>query len=365
MKVRISPLSDYYREMRVEIDDKLREVMEKGYFILGSEVTAFEREFAAYTGSKHCIGVGTGLDALILSLRASGIGVGDEVIVPSNTYVATWIAATAVGGTLVPVEPDSRTYNIDPQRVEERITRRTRAIIVVDLYGQPADVDPILEVARQHDLQVIDDAAQSHGALYRGRKVGGHVPTCAFSFYPTKNLGAFGDGGGVTTDDPELAQKIRELRNYGTRERYVSASIGTNSRLDEIQAAILRLKLKHLDAWNSRRRDVATEYLSSIENPKVTLPYVPDFAVPVWHQFVIRSPQRDRLQQYLNERGVETLVHYPVPPHLQPAYSSLSFREGSFPLAEALAKEVLSIPIGQFMTPEETSYVTDTVSGFA
>lgn len=339
--------------------------MERGTYILGSEVRDFEKEFAEYTGSRFCIGVGNGLDALSLMLQAYGISSGDQVIVPANTYIATWLAVTKVGATPVPVEPDPRTYNINPQKVKGAITEKTKAIMLVDLYGQPADADPIRELAGNLGIRVLDDAAQSHGARYRGRTVGSHVDACAFSFYPTKNLGAFGDGGAVTTNDPEIAETISELRNYGTREKYVSERVGTNSRLDELQAALLRVKLRHLERWNAKRREIAAKYLSVIGDDEIVAPYVPDFVTPCWHQFVLRTRKRNDLMAFLKKREIGSIVHYPVPPHLQPAYGFMQLRTGSFPLSESLANEVLSIPVNPFMNETEVDYVIQSIQEFS
>lgn len=339
-----------YAELKVELDAAYHEVMDSGWYLLGAQLEAFEREFAAYIGVKHCIGVGNGLDALHLSLLAMDLKAGDEVIVPSNTYIATWLAASYAGAMPVPVEPDPRTYNLDPNAIEAAITPRTRAIIPVHLYGQPADMDPILAIARKYNLRVLEDAAQSHGALYKGQRVGGFGDAAGWSFYPGKNLGAFGDGGAVTTNDDELAERIRMLRNYGSRVKYVNEVQGFNSRLDEIQAAMLRVKLRHLDEWNARRRAIAAMYLEALEGTQLVLPYVPLWAGPAWHLFVVRSTQRERLHQQLHLAGIATLIHYPIPPHMQAAYKQRDIREGSLPIAEAIHREVLSLPIGPHLS---------------
>jgi dTDP-4-amino-4,6-dideoxygalactose transaminase len=290
--------------------------------------------------------VGNGLDALTLALRALGIGPGDEVIVPSNTYIATWLAVSAVGATPVPVEPDQATYNIDPTLIPASITSRTKALLPVHLYGQPADLDPIQAIARQHNLAVVEDAAQAHGARYKGRRIGAHGDVVCWSFYPGKNLGALGDGGAVTTNDPELADRIRVLRNYGSRVKYVNEVKGFNSRLDPIQAAVLRVKLRVLDEWNARRRGIALQYLEVLAGSGLVLPQVLELAEPVWHLLVVRHPERDALVKRLNEAGMGTLIHYPVPPHLQQAYVEMGLGVGAFPLAEQMANEILSLPIG-------------------
>jgi len=323
-------------------------VLHSGWYILDQEVKAFEQEFAAYCGVKHCIGVGNGLEALHLILRAVEIGPGDEVIVPANTYIATWLAVTYAGATPVPVEPDVRTYNIDPNRIEEAITPRTRAILPVHLYGQPADMDPILEIAGHHGLKVIEDAAQAHGATYKGKRTGSLGDAAGFSFYPGKNLGALGDGGAVTTNDDILADKVRVLRNYGSHKKYFNEVRGFNSRLDELQAAFLRVKLKNLDAWNEKRKRVAACYLRELAaKPELILPFIPDWAEPVWHLFVVRTEGRDGFQQHLKAQGIETMIHYPVPPHKQDAYAELNDR--SYPITEEIHRTILSLPMGPTM----------------
>jgi dTDP-4-amino-4,6-dideoxygalactose transaminase len=356
-------LKTLYLEIKDELDTTWSRVMETGWYILGSELEAFEREFADFCGVKHCIGVGNGLDALHLILRAMEIGTGDEVLVPANTYIATWLAVTYAGATPIPVEPDERTYNIDPNRIEEAITHRTRAILPVHLYGQPADMDAILDIARRHSLKVIEDAAQAHGARYKGKRTGGLGDAAGFSFYPGKNLGAFGDGGAVTSNDNDLAERVRILRNYGSQVKYNHEVKGFNSRLDELQAAFLRVKLHHLEEWNERRCKIADLYLaelSPIDN--LILPYVPSWANPVWHLFVIRTKMRDFLQQYMEAKGIQTLIHYPIPPHHQNAYQELS--NLALPISERLHNEVLSLPISPVMTDEDTRYVTRVLSHF-
>jgi dTDP-4-amino-4,6-dideoxygalactose transaminase len=347
MNVPFLDLKAPHIELRAELDAAWHRVMSSGWFILGEEVEAFEREFAAYCQAKHCVGVANGLEALHLILRAYGIGPGDEVIVPANTYIATWLAVTQAGATPVPVEPVPETHNIDPARVAAAITPRTRAIMVVHLYGQPADMDPINALARERGLKVIEDCAQAHGARYRSRRTGALGDAAGWSFYPGKNLGALGDGGAVTTDDPSLAERIRVLRNYGSRVKYHNEVVGFNSRLDELQAALLRVKLERLDDWNERRRKVAAHYLQALAGiPELILPVVPAWAEPVWHLFVVRRPRRDAFQQTLTDRGIGTMIHYPIPPHRQAAYASLGLEEGRFPMSEQLAREVLSLPMG-------------------
>ena len=337
-------------------------VIQSGSYVLGSEVSAFEGEFADYCGVKHCIGVGNCLDALHLILRGYGIGEGDEVIVPSNTYIATWLAVNYAGATPVPVEPDVRTYNLDPLRIEAKITKRTRAIMAVHLYGQAADMDGINDVAARHGLKVIEDAAQAHGARYKGLKAGNLGDAAGFSFYPGKNLGALGDAGAVTTNDARLAEQVRLLRNYGSKIKYHNELKGFNSRLDELQAAFLREKLKVLDQQNDQRRTVAAQYLQALARVDgIVLPGVPAWAEPVWHLFVIRHPQRDRLMKLLAEKGIGSLIHYPYPPHLQPAYADMGLQQGALPISELIHREVVSLPMWPGMSRAQVETVADAV----
>lgn len=359
MNIPFLDLNAQHEELRTELQAAFDRVFNSGWYILGNEVEQFEQEFAAYCEASQCIGVGNGLDALHLILRAYGIGTGDEVIVPSNTYIATWLAASYAGATPVPVEPDERTYNIDPALIEAAITPRTRAIIAVHLYGQPADMDAINAIASKHNIKVIEDAAQAHGARYKGRRVGALGDAAGFSFYPGKNLGALGDGGAVTTNDPELADKVRVLANYGSHVKYHNDVKGYNSRLDELQAAFLREKLKKLDEWNKWRKVIAAEYLRALAGIKAVLPHIPEWADPVWHLFVIRSQQRDRLQKKLGEAGIGTMIHYPIPPHLQGAYREAGLGEGSFPVSERIHREVLSLPIGPHLNKLQLKSVID------
>lgn len=335
-----------YLELKPEIDAAVARVLDSGWYILGEEVEAFEAEWAAYCQAKHAVGVGNGLDALHLALLALGVGAGDEVIVPSNTYIATWLAVSAVGARPVPVEPDPATHNIDPARIEAAVTPATRVLLPVHLYGQPADLDPIHALAAKYGLNVVEDAAQAHGARYKGRRIGGHGDLVCWSFYPGKNLGALGDAGAVTTNNAVLADRIRVLRNYGSRVKYVNEVQGVNSRLDPIQAAVLRVKLNHLDEWNDRRRAIAMIYSEKLQDTDLVLPRVPDWADPVWHLYVVRSAGRDMLQKRLADNGIGTLIHYPIPPHMQHAYADLNFPADALPLARRLAGEVLSLPIG-------------------
>ena len=354
-----------YLELKQELDEAIARVVSSGWFIGGGEVDQFEAEYATYCGADYAVGVANGLDALHLALRAMDVGPGDEVIVPSNTYIATWLAVSQCGATPVPVEPDPRTYNIDPALIEAAITPRTKVILPVHLYGQPADMDPILAVARKHGLSVLEDGAQAHGARYKGKRIGTHGDAVTWSFYPGKNLGAMGDGGAVTTNDPQIADRIRVLRNYGSRVKYVNEVQGYNSRLDPLQAAILRVKLAKLDEWNVRRMAIAQRFHKDLASCGLTLPHVPDWAEPVWHLFVVQHPQRDALQQALTDAGVGSLIHYPIPPHLQQAYASVGWREGAFPLAERMADQVLSLPMGPAMGEAELTGVVRAVQSAA
>ena len=350
MKIPFLDLKAGYLELQPEIDAAIKRVLNSGWYILGSEIEAFEAEFASYCEANYCIGVANGLDALHLSLLALEVKPGDEVIVPSNTYIATWLAVSQCGAIPVPVEPDPLTYNVDPTRIEAAITDRTKVILPVHLYGQPADMDPILAIAKKHDLRVLEDGAQAHGARYKDKRIGAHGDIVAWSFYPGKNLGAYGDGGAITTNDPELADRINVLRNYGSRVKYVNDVLGFNSRLDPLQAAALRVKLKVLDEWNARRSNIAECYSDELKNIGLLLPLIPEWAKPVWHLYVVQHPQRDNLQKQLGEADIGTLIHYPIPPHLQAAYAKLGFSKGDLPIAERIHQNVLSLPIGPHLT---------------
>ena len=349
-------------ELRAEIDAAIDRVISSGWYVLGPEVEAFETEYAAYCEAEHCVSLANGLDALHLALRAMDVGPGDEVIVPSNTYIATWLAVSQCGATPVPVEPVEATYNLNPALIEAAITPRTNVIMPVHLYGQPADMDPILATARKHGLRVLEDAAQAHGALYKGRRIGAHGDVVAWSFYPGKNLGALGDGGAITTNDPELADRVRVLRNYGSRVKYVNEVQGYNSRLDPIQAAVLRVKLKHLNEWNARRTALAKQYMEGLAKSALVLPHVPGWADPAWHLFVVRSKQRDALQKRLTQGGIGTLIHYPIPPHQQKAYASAAWSGIEFPLATRMADEVLSLPMGPQLAASDVALVVDGIT---
>jgi dTDP-4-amino-4,6-dideoxygalactose transaminase len=361
MSVPFLDLGATYRELRQELDAATARVLESGWYVGGTEIAEFETEWASYCEATHCVGTGNGLDALILALKACDIGPGHEVIVPSNTFIATWLAVSAVGAKVCPIEPDPRTHNLDPVLIAGAISSHTRAIIPVHLYGQPADLDSILSIARKHGLRVIEDAAQAHGALYKGRRIGSHGDVVCWSFYPGKNLGAFGDAGAVTTNDSILASRIRCLGNYGSTQKYVNIDKGMNSRLDAIQAAILRVKLRHLDRWTERRRDIANLYGAALKNLELQLPWVPSWATPVWHLFVIKSKKRNQLREELARSGIQTLIHYPIPPHLQEAYRDHNLTSSDFPLATSLADEVFSLPIGPHLSESDCRYVIDAV----
>lgn len=361
MTVPFLDLKASYEELKDEIDAAVARVLASGWYIGGPEVTDFEEQFAGYTEASHCVGVANGLDALHLALRALGIGAGDEVIVASNSYIATLLAISMVGATPVMVEPVLATHNLDPRMVEQAITPRTKAVLPTHLYGLPADLSPLLDICNAHDLALVEDAAQAHGARYKERPIGGHGHVVCWSFYPSKNLGALGDAGAITTNDPELADRVRTLGNYGSHKRYVNEVRGVNSRLDPLQAAVLSVKLRHLDQWNARRRETAAFYLDRLSGTDLILPHVPEWADPAWHLFVVRSPERERLQAKLAEAGVQTIIHYPIPPHLQQAYADLRLKTGSLPIAERLASEVLSLPIGPHLTAQQAEQVVEAV----
>ncbi|QWC57952.1 aminotransferase class I/II-fold pyridoxal phosphate-dependent enzyme [Erythrobacter sp. 3-20A1M] len=364
MTVPFLDLGAAYRELQVDIDSAVSRVLASGWYVLGPEVDAFEAEWADFCDAKQAVGVGNGLEALILALRALEVGPGDEVLVPSNTYIATWLAISAVGAYPVPVEPNLETYNIDPGLIEAAITPATKAILPVHLYGQPVDLDPILNIARHHGLAVVEDAAQAHGARYKGQRIGAHGDIVCWSFYPGKNLGAMGDGGAITTNRKDLADRVRLLRNYGSREKYVNEVPGVNSRLDPLQAAILRAKLPYLDEWTERRRAVAARYTEGLSNTHLIVPYVPAWAEPAWHLYVVRSQGREAFAKLLDDKGVGTLVHYPIPPHLQQAYATLGIAAGTLPHCELLAREVLSLPIGPHLSEEAVTKVVEASRSF-
>jgi dTDP-4-amino-4,6-dideoxygalactose transaminase len=365
MKIPFLDVKSAYLELQEEIDTAYNRVMQSGWYILGEEIDAFENEFASYIGAHHSIGVGNGLDALHLILRGYDIGIGDEVIVPANTFIATWLAVNYAEATPVPIEPNILTYNIDPELVKEAITSKTKAIIPVHLYGQPVDIDPLMELAENYGLKIIEDAAQAHGALYKGRKVGSIGHAAAFSFYPGKNLGAFGDAGAVTTNDAELAAKVRLLSNYGSKKKYNHEIKGFNSRLDPLQAAFLRVKLRHLDEWNDRRRKIAERYHKGLSGiTALILPFVAEWAAPVWHIYAIRYQNRDDLQKRLEAAGVGTLIHYPIPPHLAQAYNKMQLSGKNFPRTEEIARTILSLPIGPHLDGENIDITIHTINKF-
>jgi len=363
MKIPFLDLQAAYLELQPEIDAAVSQVLASGWYIGGPEVEAFEAEWAEYCGARHCVGVGNGLDALVLALRACGIGPGDGVIVPSNTYIATWLAVSEVGATIQPVEPDPRTYNITPEGIAGAITPETRAILPVHLYGQPAEIDRIAELARDRGLRLIEDAAQAHGARCRGVRIGAHGDAVCWSFYPGKNLGTMGDAGAVTTNDTRIAERIRKLGNYGSAKKYVNDIRGLNSRLDPIQAGILRVKLAVLDEWTARRKSIAAIYSKQLVQSELVVPAVASWADPVWHLYVVRSANRDRLQSVLSEAGIQTLIHYPTPPHRQQAYADLRSAVGELTIAEDLADQVLSLPIGPCLNGDGAQTVITEVLG--
>lgn len=365
MTIPFLDLKASYLELQSEIDEAVGRVLNSGWYVLGEEVEAFEREYAEYCGAKYAIGMGNGLDALHLSLLAMGVGPGDEVIVPSHTFIATWLAVTQCGAVPVPVEPSELTFNINPEKIESRITNRTRAIMPVHLYGQPADMDPILTLANRYGLKILEDAAQAHGAKYKNKRIGSHGDAVAWSFYPGKNLGAFGDAGAITTNDLELRDRLLELRNYGSKKKYVHDIAGFNSRLDPIQAATLRVKLRRLDEWNSRRVAIANSYQSNIKGLSGVLenPYEPKYAASSWHLYVIKTNQREKLQAELSSRGISTLIHYPIPPHRQKSYADKNYLIGSeFPITEKLATQILSLPIGPHLSERDVGLIIESIN---
>lgn len=362
MTVPFLDLGAAHAELRTEIDAAIRGVLDGGQFILGSEVEAFEAEFSAYVGTTHCVGVGNGLDALELAIRALGLAEGDEVIVPANTFIATWLAVTRAGGTVVPVEPLEATYNLDPGAVAAALTSRTRGVIAVHLYGQPANMSALRALADRHGIWLLEDAAQAHGARWENGRAGSLGDAAAWSFYPAKNLGALGDAGAVTTSRADVGEAVRVLRNYGSSHKYVHERAGVNSRLDELQAAVLRVKLRVLDKWNERRSAVAAAYLARLKEIGLRLPEVEAHAEPVWHLFVVRSDRRDELQSRLARDGIGTQVHYPTPPQLQAAYAWMGLGKGSFPITEAIHREVLSLPMGPHLAKEQVDSVIEAVT---
>lgn len=364
MKIPFVSFLPMEKELNNELRDAFNRVFERSWYIDGVEDEMFEKAFAEYCCASYCVGVGNGLDALVLILKALGIGVGDEVIVPSNTYIATALAVTYVGAKPVFVEPDIRTFNINPELIEMSITNKTKAIMPVHLYGQACDMDPIISIANKYGLKIIEDCAQSHGATYKGKKVGTFGDASGFSFYPGKNLGALGDAGATVTNDKDLAEKIRALGNYGSDYKYHHIYKGNNSRLDELQAAFLSAKLPYLEKMNMERRRIAELYTKGIKNPKVIIPWVPDYTVPVWHIYGIRCEDRDALEVFLRSKGIGVNKHYPIPIHMQKCYKDLNISEGEFPIAEKISRTELSIPMYYGLTDEEVQYVIDAINEF-
>lgn len=356
MKIAANRMDRGFELHKKEYEEKALEILRSGWYILGSEVENFEKEFAGYVGSKYCVGVANGLDALWIAFRILGIGQGDEVIVQANTYIASVMGISINGAIPVLVEPDEY-YNIDVSKIEAAITRRTKAILVVHLYGQASDMTTIMNIAHKYDLKVVEDCAQSHGACHNGQMTGTFGDIGCFSFYPSKNLGAFGDAGAMVMNDSELARKAKVFRNYGSEKRYYNQVVGTNSRLDEMQAGLLRVRLRHLNELQEERVRICERYLAEIKNDNLLLPLIKEKCTTVWHQFVVRCKDRDKVMEYLNANGIGTIIHYPIPPHLSEAYQYLRFREGSYPITEKYAKEVLSLPLYNGMTEEEINYV--------
>jgi dTDP-4-amino-4,6-dideoxygalactose transaminase len=361
MKTPFLDLKSSYNELQSELEAAIINSIRSGVYIGGNEVSAFENEFAVYSEVSHCVSVGNGLDALVMSLRALGVGLGDEVIVPAHTFIATWLAVTQCGAIPIAIEPDDKTCNIDVISIERAITSKTKVIMPVHLYGQPADLDPILKLAKTYGLKVVEDAAQAHGARYKDKRIGGHGDIVAWSFYPGKNLGAFGDAGAITTNCEFLADKIRMLRNYGSKKKYISELCGGNSRMDPVQAAVLRVKLKYLDEWNQRRSSIASDYTLRLKSYGYVTPYVEDWAIPAWHLYCIRSDTRDDLQSKLTMAEIESLIHYPIPPHKQQAFADLKYAPGCFPITENISETILSLPIGPAMHPAFVEHVIETL----
>lgn len=363
MKIMPNRLDKGFYMYQKEFEKKALDVLRSGWYVLGNEVKSFEEEFAQYVGTKYCVGLASGLDALWIAFRVLGIGAGDEVIVQGNTYIASVMGITINGATPVFVEPDEYN-NIDASKIEEKITEKTKAILVVHLYGQASNMKPIVELSQKYNLKLVEDCAQSHGAKFEGQTTGSFGDIGCFSFYPSKNVGAFGDGGAITTNDPQIAEDVRIFRNYGSEKRYHNKVVGANSRLDELQAGLLRVRLSHIKELTEERIKLCNRYLTELKNEKVELPRIREGATTVWHQFVIHCKERDRLIDYLNGFDIGTIIHYPIPPHLSEAYQYLGFKEGSFPITERYAKEVLSIPLYNGMTKEEQEYVIDAINKF-
>ena len=363
IKIMPNNLKRGFEQYQEEYEQKALEVLRSGWYILGNEVKEFEKEFAAYTGSKHCVGLASGLDALWIAFRILGIGPGDEVLVQGNTYIASVMGITMNGATPIFIEPDEY-FNIDTKKLEEKITDKTKAILVVHLYGQASKMDDVVALCKKYNLRLVEDCAQSHGACFNGQMTGTFGDIGCFSFYPSKNIGAFGDAGAIVTNDDQIAEDFRVFRNYGSEKRYYNKIVGANSRLDEMQAGLLRVRLSHADAMEKERIQIAERYTAEIKNPKIELPQVRENATAVWHQYVIRCEERDRLIEYLDEKGIGTIIHYPIPPHLSEAYGYLGYQEGAFPITEKCAKTVLSIPMYVGMTEEEQTQVIEAINAF-
>lgn len=363
MKVMSNRMDRGFRKYQEEFEEKALEVLRSGWYVLGKEVQSFEEEFAAYTGAKYCAGLASGLDALWIAFRVLGIGAGDEVIVQSNTYIASVMGITINGATPVFVEPDEY-FNMDASKIEEKITEKTKAILVVHLYGQASNMAPIKALCEKYNLRLVEDCAQSHGAKFNGQVTGTFGDIGCFSFYPSKNMGAFGDAGAIVTNDAKIAEDVKVFRNYGSEKRYYNRVVGTNSRLDELQAALLRVRIAHMDEITEEKCQIAKRYAEGINNPLLELPTIREGATSVWHQYVIRCKERDRLQEYLNEKEIGTIIHYPIPPHLSEAYQYLGYEKGAFPIAECYADEVLSLPIYNGITDEELDYVIQILNEF-
>ena len=363
MKVMPNRMDRGFYQYQKEFEDKALEVLRSGWYVLGKEVSSFEEEFASYVGTKYCVGLASGLDALWIAFRLLHIGRGDEVLVQGNTYIASVMGITMNDATPIFIEPDEH-YGMNPEKLEEAITDKTKAILVTHLYGMASKMDKIVAICKKYNLKLVEDCAQSHGARFNGKMTGSFGDIGCFSFYPSKNLGAFGEGGAITTNDPEIDRACRTFRNYGSQKRYYNEVVGTNSRLDEIQAGLLRVRLSHLDELTEEKRRIANTYNKELCNPKIKLPTLAEGATCVWHQYVIRSDERDRLIEYLNKKEIGTIIHYPVPPHLQECYKSLGHKIGDYPITEKLAKTVLSIPMYNGMTKEEQDYVIDSINAF-
>lgn len=363
MKIMPNRMDRGFFKYQKEFEDKALEVLRSGWYVLGKEVSLFEEEFASYVGTKYCVGLASGLDALWIAFKLLNIGEGDEVLVQGNTYIASVMGITMNGATPIFIEPDEH-FGMNPSKIESAMTERTKAVLVTHLYGMASRMDEIVEICKKHNLRLVEDCAQSHGAYFKDKMTGSYGDIGCFSFYPSKNLGAFGEGGAITTNNELIDKACRTFRNYGSQKRYYNEVVGTNSRLDEIQAGLLRVRLSHLEELTEEKRRIANKYNKEIKNSKIELPKLADGATCVWHQYVIRCNERDELMQYLNEKGIGTIIHYPLPPHLQECYRYLGYRVGDFPITERLAKTVLSIPMYNGMTEQEQNYIIDAINRF-